>query len=179
MPRWLRLRQDIFDEVCAKGFDANRGTFTQFYGSSQVDASLLLIAPVGFLPAEDPRVVGTVAAIERELCPDGYVLRYPHDATASHVDGLPPGEGAFLACTFWLADAYALVGRKGDAQALFERLLAIRNDLGLLAEEYDPVQKRFLGNFPQAFSHIGLVNTAHNLVDSHGPARQRPADPGK
>jgi GH15 family glucan-1,4-alpha-glucosidase len=173
MPQWLQLRQDIFDEVCAKGFDASRGTFTQFYGSSQVDASLLLIAPVGFLPADDPRVIGTVASVERELCVDGYVLRYPHDAATSHVDGLPPGEGAFLACTFWLADNYVLQGRVDEARTVFERLLGLANDVGLLAEEYDPSTGRLVGNFPQAFSHLQLVNTALLLGPGPSPTRRR------
>jgi GH15 family glucan-1,4-alpha-glucosidase len=173
MPRWLRLRQDIFDEVCAKGFDANRGTFTQFYGSPQVDASLLLMAPVGFLPADDPRVVGTVAAIERELCTDGYVLRYPHDANTSHVDGLPPGEGAFLACTFWLADNYVLQGRTDEGRAVFARLVALSNEVGLLAEEFDVASGRLVGNFPQALSHLQLVNTALLLGAGDSPTRRR------
>ena len=135
-----------------------------------VDASLLLIPQVGFLPPEDPRVHGTVAAIERELMVDGLVLRYRTD---ENVDGLPEGEGAFLACSFWLADVYAMLGRLDDAERLFEHLLSFRNDLGLLAEEYDPRAGRLLGNFPQGFSHIALVNTAHNLVSRLGPAEQR------
>ena len=129
-----------------------------------------MIPLVGFLPASDPRVAGTVAAIERELMADGLVRRY---STALGVDGLPPGEGAFLACTFWLADNYAMMGRYGEARALFERLLALRNDVGLLAEEYDPRDRRQLGNFPQAFSHVALINTAHNLTTYLGPADSR------
>jgi GH15 family glucan-1,4-alpha-glucosidase len=135
-----------------------------------VDAALLLIPQVGFLPPEEPRVQGTVAAIERELMVDGLLLRY---RTEENVDGLPPGEGAFLACSFWLADAYAMMGRYDDAARLFEHLLSYRNDLGLLAEEYDPRTQRQLGNFPQAFSHVALVNTANNLVSRRGPAEHR------
>jgi GH15 family glucan-1,4-alpha-glucosidase len=165
--RWRRLRDEIHAEVCARGFDAQRGCFTQSYGSPELDASLLMIPTVGFLPPEDPRVAGTVAAIERELLHDGFVHRY----LAAGVDGLPPGEGVFLACTFWLADCYALLGRQAEAERLYERLLTVRNDVGLLAEEYDPVGKRLLGNFPQALSHLALVNTAFNLSRKHvGPA---------
>ena len=144
----------------------------QSYGSKRLDASLLMMPLVGFLPANDPRVLGTVAAIERGLMADGFVARYIPEPG---VDGLPPGEGAFLPCTFWLADNYALQGRHAEARRVFERLLAIRNDVGLLSEEYDPVAGRLVGNFPQAFSHIGLVNTAYNLAgDSEGPAHARP-----
>ena len=153
-----------------RGFDAKRNSFVQYYGGKGVDAALLLIPQVGFLPPEDPRVHGTVAAIERELMVDGLVLRYRTD---ENVDGLPDGEGAFLACSFWLADVYAMLGRMDDAERLFERLLSFRNDLGLLAEEYDPRAKRQLGNFPQGFSHIALVNTANNLISRLGPAAQR------
>jgi len=168
--RWRRVRQQIHDDVCAKGFDPARGTFVQSYGSKELDASLLLLPLVGFLPPEDPRVRGTVEAIERELVIDGLVRRYH---TERGVDGLPPGEGAFLACSFWLADNLVLLGRRNDAHELFERLLDLRNDVGLLAEEYDPRLKRQLGNFPQAFSHVALVNTAHNLTRAEGPAQQR------
>jgi GH15 family glucan-1,4-alpha-glucosidase len=175
--RWAALRDEVHAEVCEKGYDAERGTFTQFYGSHGLDASLLLVPQVGFLPATDERVRGTVAAIERELCEDGFVHRYAQDE--SSVDGLPPGEGAFLACTFWLADAYALMGRHDEAVRTFERLLDLRNDVGLLAEEYDPRVRRQVGNFPQAFSHVPLVNTARNLSASGGPAEQRcDGDPG-
>lgn len=168
--RWRALRDEIHAEVCARGFDRSKNAFTQAYGSTLLDGSLLLIPHVGFLPPEDERVVGTVAAVERELMQDGLVLRYP---TVGQ-DGLPPGEGVFLACSFWLADCYALMGRMAEARRLFERLLALRNDVGLLAEEYDPVRKIQLGNFPQAFSHVGLVNTAFNLTPTQrGPARQR------
>ena len=161
LDRWRRLRAEIHAEVCERGFDSERGTFTQSYGSRPLDASLLLLPAVGFLPPDDPRVVGTIEAIERELCVDGFVLRYP---TAESDDGLPPGEGAFLPCTFWLVDALAAVGRRDEATALFERLLGLCNDVGLLAEEYDPVRGRLVGNFPQAFSHIALVNSALMLT---------------
>jgi GH15 family glucan-1,4-alpha-glucosidase len=146
------------------------GAFVQTYGSKHLDAGALLIPAVGFLPPEDARVQSTVAAIERRLVRNGFVLRYD---TAASEDGLPPGEGAFLACSFWLADAYVLLGRDEDARKLFERLLSLRNDLGLLSEEYDPAAKRLLGNFPQAFSHIALVNTAHNLEREKKPCEQR------
>jgi GH15 family glucan-1,4-alpha-glucosidase len=162
--RWRRVRQEIHDEVCREAYDPERNTFTQSYGSKELDASLLLIPLVGFLPPDDPRVRGTVEAIERELCVDGFVLRYPTGAEGTPVDGLPGREGAFLACTFWLADNYALIGREDDARKLFERLLALRNDVGLLAEEYDPQTGRLVGNFPQAFSHVPLINTAMHLT---------------
>lgn len=168
--RWQRIRDAIHDDVCRNGFDPSRGTFTQFYGSAELDAALLMIPLVGFLPATDQRVLGTVAAIERELMSNGLVRRYP---TRAHIDGLPEGEGAFVACTFWLADNYALQGRRDDAQRVFERLLGLRNDLGLLAEEYDPLAGRQLGNFPQAFSHVMLINTARNLTRERGPAEDR------
>jgi GH15 family glucan-1,4-alpha-glucosidase len=171
---WRKIRADIHDEVCAKAFDADLGAFTQAYGSKCLDASALLIPTVGFLPAKDPRVCGTILAVERTLMRDGLVLRYDSGETE---DGLPPGEGAFLACSFWLADAYVLSGRRGDAIELFERLLALRNDLGLLAEEYDPRARRQLGNFPQAFSHVGLINTALNLGVAEKPAEQRSEEP--
>lgn len=168
--RWRAVRDEIHADICANGFDAERNTFVQHYGGEPLDAALLLIPQVGFLPADDPRVAGTVAAIERELVQDGFVLRY---STEQVDDGLGGREGAFLACSFWLADAYAMLGRIEEAAALFRQLLALRNDLGLLAEEYDSVAKRLVGNFPQGFSHIGLVNTAFNLIAVHGPARQR------
>ena len=167
--RWTAVREKIHADVLRHGYDAARNTFVQHYDGPELDASLLLIPQVGFLPPEDPRVAGTVAAIERELMDDGFVRRY---STAEVDDGVGGPEAAFLACSFWLADAYALQGRTDEAEQLFERLLGVRNDLGLLAEEYDPVAGRLLGNFPQGFSHIGLVNTAFNLVDRHGPARQ-------
>ena len=170
--RWKAQRQQIREEILAKGFHPTIGAFTQEYGSDRLDASLLMIPLVGFLPPEDERVQGTVRAIERKLLVDGFIRRYEPEKSA-HVDGLPPGEGAFLPCTFWLADNYALAGRTDEARAIFERLLAIRNDVGLLAEEYDPRTKRQLGNFPQAFTHVGLVNTARNLANHGGPAHQR------
>lgn len=172
LDRWRQLRDEVHAEVCQKGFDPSRNTFTQYYGSHELDASLLMIPLVGFLPANDPRVVGTVAAIERELMRNGFVRRY---ITHEHIDGLPPGEGVFLACTFWLADNLALQGRREDATRIFERLLGLRNDLGLLAEQYDPEQRRQLGNFPQAFSHVMLINTARNLARERGPAEERKA----
>jgi GH15 family glucan-1,4-alpha-glucosidase len=160
LDHWRAVRDTIHRQVCEHGFDAARNSFVQSYGVTALDASLLLIPIVGFLPPDDPRVRGTLAAIERELIRDGLVLRYD---TGTGTDGLPPGEGAFLACSFWLADNYLLQGRIDDARALFERLLALRNDLGLLSEEYDPVGLRQLGNFPQAFSHLALINTAHSF----------------
>lgn len=172
--RWRRLADEVHAEVCRQGFDADLGSFVQSYGSRQLDAALLQIPLVHFLPATDPRMRGTVAAIERRLVLDGgLVLRYD---TEKGVDGLPSGEGAFLACSFWLADNYVLQGRFAEARALFERLLALRNDVGLLAEEYDPHAGRMLGNFPQAFSHVGLINTALNLTRAEGPARERGGD---
>ncbi len=170
LERWRGVRDQIHRDVCESGFDTARNCFVQYYGSGSLDASLLLIAIVGFLPPDDPRVMGTVAAIERGLVRDGLVLRYD---TAAGADGLPPGEGAFLACSFWLADNYILQGRLEEARSLFQRLLALCNDVGLLAEEYDPRARRQLGNFPQAFSHLALLNTAHNLTSACGPARQR------
>ncbi|MDX2088337.1 MAG: glycoside hydrolase family 15 protein [Kofleriaceae bacterium] len=170
--RWRHLRDTIHAEICAKAYDTQRGTFTQAYGSPKLDASLLLIPIVGFLPQHDPRVVGTVEAIARDLVHEDLVIRY---RTEDEEDGLPPGEGVFLLCSFWLADNYALMGRTREARALFERLLSLRNDVGLLSEEYDPVGRRMLGNFPQAFSHVGLINTAYNLTPSQvspGTARK-------
>jgi GH15 family glucan-1,4-alpha-glucosidase len=169
--RWRALRDEVHAEVCARGFDAELGAFVQSYGSKLLDASLLMMPLVGFLPAHDVRMRGTIEAIERTLRRDGFVARYE---TVPAVDGLPEGEGAFLACSFWLVDCLALLGRMDDARALFERLLAIRNDVGLLAEEYDPEAKRLLGNFPQAFSHVSLVNSATNLTQNAGPATLRP-----
>jgi GH15 family glucan-1,4-alpha-glucosidase len=160
LARWKNTRDEIHDEVCTKAFDADRNTFVQSYGSSNLDAALLMMPLVGFLPADDERMQGTVAAIQHELTTDGFVARY---STDEKVDGLPPGEGVFLPCTFWLADNLALMGRMDEARALFERLVGLANDVGLLAEEYDPVAKRQLGNFPQAFTHVSLVNSAGNL----------------
>jgi GH15 family glucan-1,4-alpha-glucosidase len=168
---WRRIRQAIHDQVCRRGYDPGRNTFVQYYGATELDASLLMLPLVGFLPPSDPRVRGTVEAIERELLQDGFVLRYP---TRPEVDGLPPGEGVFLACTFWLADNLALLGRHADARAYFERLLGLANDVGLLSEQYDPETKRLVGNFPQAFSHVSLINTACNLRPAPGPADVRP-----
>ncbi|MGW4873939.1 glycoside hydrolase family 15 protein [Streptomyces chartreusis] len=165
LDRWRKLRDDIHHDVCARGYDPDRNTFTQSYGSEELDAALLLIPQVGFLPPDDKRVVGTIEAIQRELLtPDGFVLRYPTSGSTEGVDGLPGDEGAFLACSFWLADDLALIGRVDEARALFEKLLAIRNDLGLLAEEWDPRHKRQVGNFPQAFSHVPLIDSALRLL---------------
>jgi GH15 family glucan-1,4-alpha-glucosidase len=169
--RWRQIRDAIHGEVCAHGFDGDKNSFVQYYGSTEPDASLLMIPLVGFLPPDDPRVVGTVACVERELLHDGFVLRYK---TQPDVDGLPPGEGAFLPCTFWLADNYVMLGRQQEAEALFRRLLGLCNDVGLLSEEYDPKSGRLVGNFPQAFTHVGLINTAMNLArHTHSPAEHR------
>ncbi|MGX4771109.1 glycoside hydrolase family 15 protein [Bradyrhizobium guangdongense] len=167
---WQKQRTAIHEDVCRHGYDEERQSFVQAYGEAQLDASLLLIPSVGFLPPDDPRVISTISAIERELLEDGFVRRYDTGATK---DGLPPGEGMFLACSFWLADAYHLSGRDQDAKSLFERLMALRNDVGLLSEEYDPKRRRLVGNFPQAFSHIALVATAHNLTHREKPSEQR------
>ena len=168
--RWREIRSRIHEDVCKNGFDAEQNSFVQYYGGKELDASLLMLPLVGFLPISDPRVQGTIEAIQRNLVVDGLVQRYSSGAA---VDGLPPGEGTFLACSFWLVDNLTLLGRYDEATEMFERLLLLRNDLGLLAEEYDPRSKRLLGNFPQAFSHIGLINSAHNLALSHGPAKKR------
>jgi GH15 family glucan-1,4-alpha-glucosidase len=168
--RWRSLRARIHKEVCRQGYDAGRNTFVQYYGGTELDASLLVIPLVGFLPASDERVKGTVQAIERDLMADGFVLRY---RTKPNVDALPPGEAAFLPCSFWLADNLALMGRRDDACRMFERLLGLCNDVGLLSEGYDPGNQRLLGNFPQALSHLALVNTAFNLSRDHGPAADR------
>jgi GH15 family glucan-1,4-alpha-glucosidase len=172
--RWRILAAEIHEQVCRRGFDAELGSFVQCYGSKQLDASLLLIPSVGFLPPEDPRVRGTVQAIEERLLVDGFVMRYDSDASD---DGLPPGEGAFLACSFWLVDAYILQKRFADARALFDRLLELRNDVGLLSEEYDSAARRLVGNFPQAFTHVALVNSAFNLNRSEKPSEQRSQHP--
>ena len=171
--KWRGLRDQIHAEVCEKGFDREIGAFVQAYGSKLLDASALMLPVVGFLPPDDPRIRSTVKQIERHLVVDGLVLRYDSAATD---DGLPPGEGAFLACSFWLADNYVLQGRFDDARELFERLLSLRNDVGLLAEEYDPRTKRQLGNFPQAFSHIALVDTAFNLGRAEEQNGKHPAE---
>jgi GH15 family glucan-1,4-alpha-glucosidase len=156
--------------VCQRGFSPELGSFVQCYGTTQLDASLLLLPAVGFLPVQDERIRGTIAAIERYLLVDGLVARYN---TESQIDGLPPGEGAFLACSFWLADVYVLQNREADALRLFKRLVALCNDVGLLSEEYDPRSGRLIGNFPQAFSHLALVNTAFNLTRVTKPIEQR------
>ena len=168
--RWAAIRDEIHAEVLERGFDPDLNSFVQSYDSKELDASLLMIPLVGFLPADDPRMVGTVEAISKQLAYDGFILRYD---TKSEADGLPPGEGAFLPCTFWLVDNLALQGRKDEARALFQKLLDLRNDVGLLSEEYDPRDGRLLGNYPQAFSHIGLINSARNLS---GPKDERPSE---
>ena len=158
--RWRALRAQVREQVCREGFDAQRNTFVQHYGSRNLDASLLMIPLVGFLPASDPRMRGTVEAIRSELAVDGLIRRY---ATAEGIDGLPPGEGAFLPCSFWLADNLALAGCQAEATELFERLLSLCNDVGLISEAYDTDQRRLVGNFPQAMTHVALINTARNL----------------
>ena len=167
---WRELRDKIHREICQRGYDPDRRTFTQAYGSKELDASLLLIPLVGFLKPSDPRVRGTIEAIEDRLMPDGLVLRYRTECTN---DGLPAGEGAFLACSFWMVSALKMLGRNQDAKRLFERLLDLRNDVGLLAEEYDPEARRQLGNFPQALSHIALVNAAFEFTRISSPGQQR------
>ncbi len=173
--KWKRIRDEIHAEVCARGFDSARNTFTQSYGRPELDASLLMIPLVGFLRCDDPRVAGTVKAIESELLKDGFLLRYKTDPQHSP-DGLPPGEGVFLPCSFWLADTYVQLGRRAEAERLFERLCGLANDLGLLSEEYDPAARRLLGNFPQAFTHLALVNTAFNLSGHPSSAAQQRKD---
>ncbi|HZT24971.1 MAG TPA: glycoside hydrolase family 15 protein [Pseudolabrys sp.] len=170
LDHWRDLRDRIHNDVCERGFDSEVVSFVRSYGSKELDASLLLLPAVGFLPADDPRIRATVEAIERELLVDGFVLRYDTDKSE---DGLPAGEGVFLACSFWLVDAYLMLGRRDDAVRLFERLIALRNDVGLLSEEYDPRARRMVGNFPQAFSHLALVNSASNLAHDRKPAEQR------
>jgi GH15 family glucan-1,4-alpha-glucosidase len=179
--RWQAIRDEIFEQVCDQGYDANRGTFTQYYGSAELDASVLLALEVGFLPPDDPRMVSTVRTIKRELMRDGLVLRYTQPAKAvsaggrADVDGLPGAEGAFLACSFWLVNALHLIGEYDEAVAMFERLLKLRNDLGLLSEEYDPRYGRQVGNTPQAFSHVPLIQSALNLGAHEGDHCRRPA----
>jgi GH15 family glucan-1,4-alpha-glucosidase len=167
---WRAVREEIRDDILTNGWHEKRGSFVQYYGGEALDASLLLIPTVGFLPPDDPRVIATVEAIQRDLVEGGLVLRYRPEHTQ---DGISGSEGTFLVCSFWLVDALTMIGRLDEAEALFERLLSIRNDLGLLAEEYDPRGGRQLGNFPQAFSHVGLVNSANNLISARGPAEQR------
>ena len=168
--RWRALCHEIHTDVCDKAWNEKRKTFTRSYGSDDLDASLLLLAPIGFIKPDDSRYRNTVEAIERTLIVDGLVLRY--DSLKSK-DGLPAGEGAFLPCSFWLVDAYLLIGRRDDAVRLFKKLVALCNDVGLLSEEYDPRARRHLGNFPQAFSHVALINTACNLAHAEKPAEQR------
>ncbi len=172
LDRWRAIRDTIHAEVCERGYDAELGSFVQYYGSKLLDASLLMLPLVGFLPASDPRVRGTIEAVERHLSHDGFVSRYQ---TTPDVDGLPPGEASFLLCSFWLIDCLELIGRHDDAIRLFEQLLSIRNDVGLLAEGYDTTHKRLAGNFPQAFSHVGLINTALNLSRHSAAAVERSA----
>ncbi|MGB6539046.1 MAG: glycoside hydrolase family 15 protein [Xanthobacteraceae bacterium] len=173
LEEWRTLRERICDEVCEHAYDKKRGTFMQAYGSKQLDANLLLLPCIGFLPISDPRIERTIAAVERELLRDGFVMRYSTDEVE---DALPPGEGAFLACSFWLVDVYVLQGRDADAERMFRRLVGLRNDVGLLSEEYDPRAKRLIGNFPQAFSHLALVNSAYNLTRARKPVHQRAQD---
>jgi GH15 family glucan-1,4-alpha-glucosidase len=168
---WRALRQEIHEDVCAKAYNATRGAFVQYYGADTLDAGVLMMPLVGFLPATDPRVRSTIAAIERDLTMDGFVLRYD---TRNGLDGMPPGEGAFLPCSFWLADCLLMLGRIQDGERLFRRLAGLCNDTGLLAEEYNPATGRMTGNFPQAFSHIALVNTAHNIALANMPRHKRP-----
>lgn len=169
--RWAKIRDQIHHEVCERGYNAKKKAFTQYYGSDELDASVLLMALAEFLPPSDPRFINTVDAIERELMVDGLVLRYRPEKEG--VDGLPGTEGVFLPCSFWFVDSLYLIGRKDQARELFERLLTLRNDLGLFSEEYDPRAKRQLGNFPQAFSHVALVNTALVLTDQHPGAKAK------
>jgi GH15 family glucan-1,4-alpha-glucosidase len=172
---WRSVRTLMFEEICRKGFNPARNAFTQAYGAPELDASILMLPLVGFIPATDPRMVSTIEMIEKELVVEGFVARY-QTSPDGKVDGLPPGEGTFMPCSFWLADCLYLMGRVNDARVLFEKLLAVRNELGLLAEEYDPEARRQLGNYPQAFSHVCLVNTAYNLnPQTLGPAENRSA----
>lgn len=170
--RWRGIRDEIRDDILTNGFDRKLNAFVQYYGATSADASLLVLPALGFIAADDPRMLGTVELIRRQLESDGLIRRYP---SARHIDGLPPGEGAFLLCTFWLADVLALQGKRDEAVEIFEGLLSLRNDVGLLAEQYDPALRRQLGNFPQAFSHVGLINTARNLYREGGPAEHRQA----
>jgi GH15 family glucan-1,4-alpha-glucosidase len=171
--KWRQIREQIHEEICREGFDPSLNSFVQYYGSKDPDASLLMLPLVGFLPASDPRMLGTVNCVQQRLVRGGFVDRY---LPAPHVNGLPSGEGTFLLCTFWLADNLALQGRYDEAREIFERLLDLRNDVGLLSEQYDPEARRLVGNFPQAFSHVGLINTARNLSTSGGPAEHRRCD---
>jgi GH15 family glucan-1,4-alpha-glucosidase len=169
---WRRSRDAVHDQVCQEGYSDDRRAFTQYYGAKELDASILMLPLVGFLPPDDPRVVNTVELIQKELLVDGFVLRYQN---TSGVDGLPGTEGAFLPCTFWLADCLALMGRLDEAEEIFTRLADLANDVGLLSEEYDVKESRLLGNFPQAFTHVGLINTARNLTAARKRAGGRKA----
>jgi GH15 family glucan-1,4-alpha-glucosidase len=175
LEEWRELRHEIFTEVCEKGYNQEIGAFTQYYGCDQLDASVLMIPLVGFLPPSDARVISTVQAVEKGLVDNGFVLRY-RTADDGAIDGLTGREGAFLACSFWLVDCLHMIGRTKDAEKLFARLLALRNDLGLLSEEYDAIGKRQVGNFPQAFSHVSLVNSACRLT-GHDALAIGPDDP--
>ena len=168
-----RVRDEIHEQVCDEGYDSARNTFTQYYGSDELDAATLLIPAVGFLPPDDARVIGTIDAIQAELAPDGLVRRYSTSEGRDEVDGLHGEEGAFLPCTFWLADALAMAGRTDEAREIFERLLGLVNDVGLISEEYDPERKRLIGNFPQAFTHLALINTASLLGGVKSVSRPR------
>jgi len=170
---WKRLREEIHNEVCDKGYDSKRNTFTQYYGSRSLDASVLLMGSVGFLPGTDKRYRGTIDAIADELTRDGFVSRYSTTKKSEQVDGLPPGEATFLPCTLWLADSYLLTGRKDRGRETFERVLGLSNDLGLLSEEYDTEQHRLVGNFPQALTHLAVINTALDLNSNQGPSHRR------
>jgi GH15 family glucan-1,4-alpha-glucosidase len=172
--RWSAVAREIHDDVCRNGFDEALGSFVQSYGSKWLDGSLLLLPMTGFLPPDDRRILGTIRAIEKRVLQDGLVMR--HDP-AEVETGLAHGEGAFLACSFWLVDALVMTGRAEEGQRLFDRLLELRNDLGLLSEEYDVGAQRLVGNFPQAFSHIALVNSAYNLARTSKPAEQRAGEP--
>ncbi len=169
--RWQRVRQEIHHQVCSEGYDPERNTFTQYYGSKELDAATLLIPAVGFLPPDDARVIGTIDAIQAELAADGFVRRYSTGEGTDDVDGLHGEEGAFLPCSFWLADALAMAGRTDEARELFERLLGLVNDVGLISEEYEPKQGRLIGNFPQAFTHLALINTASLLGGAKSMSR--------
>jgi GH15 family glucan-1,4-alpha-glucosidase len=174
LDKWRKVRDRIHTQVCDKAFNTTRGAFTQYYGSDDLDASVLMLPLVGFLPPDDPRVLGTVKAIERDLMRDGFLLRYATHGRSDNLDGLPPGEGVFLPCTLWLADNYALQGRHDEAKAIFERVASLANDVGLLSEEYDHERRRLVGNFPQAFTHVSLINTARHLSSAEGgPAKDR------
>ena len=171
--QWRKLRSRLHEEICRAAFDPQRNTFTQAYGSRQLDAAVLMLPLVGFLPAKDPRMVGPVATIARELMRDGFVLRYSTEEVGG---GWPGGEGVFLPWSFWLAHNCVLQGGREDGTRLCERLLGLCNDVGLLSEEYDPVARRLVGNFPQAFTHVGLLNSAMNLSKKRGPAKARAQD---